>query len=195
VAHQVITCSDIDGLRRCLSQRPSTDSFDAAVAVIICCLAGPRIVLIERSLDPQDPWAGDMAFPGGHREPSDESPLDTALREAAEESCIKPKELEILGYLPTASPLRVKMRVVPVVARLRSSVCPVERLRSCSSSETRRLVLTPLPATIEKRPLLHRFRGKLVEGYKTWYGDIVWGMTLRIIEDLLRTIRECGEIL
>ena len=149
--------------------------------------------MIERSLDPRDPWAGDMAFPGGHREPSDSSPLDTALREAFEETCLEPNSFEILGFLPAASPKRITVRVVPVVSVLKTRRCPVKALRQCRSEETRRLTLVPLSLHVEKRLLMHKFRGTLVEGHKTWYGDVIWGMSLRVLEDLVKRLRRCGK--
>ncbi len=192
MAPRACLCDTLTRLRDCLLRKPPIRDFDAAIMVTLCCYAGPRVIMIERSLDPRDPWAGDMAFPGGHREPSDSSPLDTALREAYEETCLEPSSFEILGFLPAASPKRITVRVVPVVSVLRTRHCPVETLRQCSSEETRRLTLVPLPFRVEKRLLMHRFRGTLVEGYKTWYGDVIWGMSLRVLEELVERLRRCN---
>ena len=55
----------------------------AAVAVIVS--ADRRVLFIRRTRRPGDPWAGDMAFPGGFRSLADAVPLDTARREVLEE--------------------------------------------------------------------------------------------------------------
>ncbi len=39
---------------------------------------------------------------------------------------------------------------------------------------------------------MHRFRGTLVEGYKTWYGDVIWGMSLRVLEELVERLKRCN---
>ena len=43
-----------------------------------------EVLFIQRAERPGDPWSGQMAFPGGHREDSDIS-LQAAMRETHEE--------------------------------------------------------------------------------------------------------------
>src|SRR5262249_14608931 len=71
-------------------------------------------VLAPVFLRDDEPWAlltrrpetlrkppGQVAFPGGGREPQDTTPLHTALREAKEELGIPPERVEVLGMLGT----------------------------------------------------------------------------------------------
>jgi 8-oxo-dGTP pyrophosphatase MutT (NUDIX family) len=58
----------------------------AAVAVIRCLNPEPSILLIERAENPNDPWSGHLAFPGGQRELQDIHLLNTAMRECHEET-------------------------------------------------------------------------------------------------------------
>lgn len=44
-----------------------------------------RALYIQRTSRPDDPWSGQMAFPGGRVEPTDASAFEAALREAYEE--------------------------------------------------------------------------------------------------------------
>lgn len=45
---------------------------------------GEAVLLIERAVDPRDPWSGHLSFPGGKLEQG-ESSLQAALRESREE--------------------------------------------------------------------------------------------------------------
>ncbi len=58
--------------------------------------------------------AGQISFPGGGKEPEDEGPEDTALRETAEEIGLERGRIEIVGRLDTYV-TRTGFRVTPVV--------------------------------------------------------------------------------
>jgi len=60
----------------------------AEVALVLDASAtdhDPNIIFIQRSMSPDDPWSGQMAFPGGRREDNDVKPGDAACRETHEE--------------------------------------------------------------------------------------------------------------
>ena len=58
-----------------------------------------RTILIQRTTNPLDRHSGQVSFPGGKHEQSDESLSHTALREAQEEIGVPPNQVEILGRL------------------------------------------------------------------------------------------------
>ena len=80
-----------DDVRRALASRPSEPvtpalASRAAVALILRDgETGIELLFIRRAEQPQDPWSGQMAFPGGRAEPGDADLLTTAVRETAEE--------------------------------------------------------------------------------------------------------------
>ncbi len=80
-----------DDVRRALASWPSEPvtpalASRAAVALILRDgETGIELLFIRRAEQPQDPWSGQMAFPGGRAEPGDADLLTTAVRETAEE--------------------------------------------------------------------------------------------------------------
>lgn len=90
----------------------------AAVLVGIVAREGAaQVLLTRRTADLRD-HAGQIAFPGGKMDPTDDDPAATARREAQEEIGLDPGAVEVLGYLD-AYLTRTGFRIVPVVARLR----------------------------------------------------------------------------
>jgi 8-oxo-dGTP pyrophosphatase MutT (NUDIX family) len=61
--------------------------------------SGPAVVLVRRGRQLRD-HGGEVGFPGGGWEPGDASPVETALREAAEEIGVDPTEIDPLAVLP-----------------------------------------------------------------------------------------------
>src|SRR5262245_53024880 len=98
----------------------------AAVAVVLRdAPAGFEILFIRRAEHPQDPWSGQIAFPGGRSEPGDADLRATAIRETAEELGL---DLEAgAEYLGALDELRAMARmrpmnlaIAPFVFRLRA---------------------------------------------------------------------------
>ena len=72
----------------------------AAVLVpLVCRSAGLSVLLTERTAHLTS-HAGQVAFPGGRTEPSDASPVATALRETEEEIGLHRSHIEVLGAMP-----------------------------------------------------------------------------------------------
>ncbi|MCP3870469.1 MAG: CoA pyrophosphatase [Gammaproteobacteria bacterium] len=86
------------------------------VPVYRCPKGEAKIVLILRSEGLVH--GGQLAFPGGKLEPSDESLLATALRETEEETGLLPASVEILERLPEQETLSTGFMITPFLARI-----------------------------------------------------------------------------
>src|SRR5260370_882378 len=86
------------------------------VPIVVEPDASARLLFTVRPAD-MSKHAGQIAFPGGKRDPGDADLAATALREAAEELGIEPAAVEVLGLLDDV-PTPTGFVITPVVARL-----------------------------------------------------------------------------
>ena len=91
-------------VRRALTvHRPvilAADRPHAAVAMIIAeAPDGPEVLFIVRAPHDDDPWSGNIAFPGGRVEPADNGPRQTAERETFEELAFDLTKCDYLGRI------------------------------------------------------------------------------------------------
>jgi 8-oxo-dGTP pyrophosphatase MutT (NUDIX family) len=94
---------------------PITPLKPAAVLVPLVDHADGLTVLFTRRTAHLAHHAGQVSFPGGHIEPNDEGPRETALRETEEEIGLDRAHTEIIGHLDTYI-TRTGFVVTPVVA-------------------------------------------------------------------------------
>ncbi len=85
----------------------------AAVAMVLRDgAAGIELLFIRRAEHPNDPWSGQIAFPGGRSEPGDADLRATAIRETREETALDlESEARFLGPLDE---LRAMARLRPM---------------------------------------------------------------------------------
>jgi 8-oxo-dGTP pyrophosphatase MutT (NUDIX family) len=88
---------------------------------------GPDLLYVQKN-EGLRRHAGQPAFPGGKIDDSDDGPVATALREAAEETGLDPGGVEVLATMPELFITRSQFRVIPVLAwwRVPSAVRPVD---------------------------------------------------------------------
>ena len=147
---------------------------------------GLEVLLGRRVRRSGDPWSGQISFPGGHRHREDASLLDTALRETREEVNLDLRgPAEVLGHLAPRSPGNVpEMLVVPFVAYASARLEPRP---GPEMSETFWVPLGSLPGT-RGRSVVPTRVGELTVPAFLWEGRVVWGLTYRILEELLRLV-------
>lgn len=187
--NHVVAAFNIESLRRRLLPTDRVPGLeerhlpDAAVAVIIkSSRSASSLLLIRRTERRGDPWSGQIAFPGGHRAPSDRSFLETAIREANEEVGISLRANTVLGVLPSVYARTHRIRVAPFVFQLKGRV----RLRPnmevadafwVSVNELVRSKVVRSKVTVEECELT-------VDSYILGE-NVIWGLTFRIIKILL----------
>lgn len=160
---------------------------DARAAVAILLRRGEgdlELLLVKRTVIPSDPWSGDMAFPGGKRGPQDRSLMETALREAFEETGIDLNDSGCLGLMDTFhSTVRPEMGVLPYVFLVEGT--PELSLNEELSS----FLWVPLgEMNVSKGKALVKNLEVPAFGVR---GEVVWGLTYRMIEKLLDLVESC----
>jgi len=157
----------------------------AAVAAVLTP-EPDSLLLIRRADRTGDPWSGHMGLPGGRREPGDPDLLTTAIRETAEELGIELAPTDLAGHLedvvprtPSLPPIGVR----PFVFYL------AERPPLMPNAEVAEASWVPLHYLL--RPDIHHSirlevggQHRMVDAYRL-ENAIVWGMTERILTDLL----------
>lgn len=143
-----------------------------------------RTLLVVRS--DHGPHGGQLGFPGGKPEPGDADLLRTALREAREEVGLDPAAATVLTALEPLDTFATGFRVHAFVARV-----PHDTVWRLDSAEivgvlTPAVALLADPAARETLPFTSgQFPGGLlVEGIDV-DGHVLWGMTLRLLDDLV----------
>jgi len=181
----------LDHVRRALRGHEArtveiADARPAAVALVLLDgnkTTGLEILLIRRAERADDPWSGQIAFPGGRYEPDDPDLLATAIRETREETGVDLTSAERLGPLDdlyprtaTLPPVVVRPFVFALVRRPPSLV---------PSDEVQRAFWLPLSRlgeagvrrdiTLTLRGVERTFPAYLVDD------ELIWGMTERIL--------------
>ncbi|MCC2028677.1 CoA pyrophosphatase [Microbacterium sp. YMB-B2] len=146
-------------------------------------------VLLQRRAPTLSSHPGQVSFPGGGREPADSDDVDTALREAEEETGLDPTGVEVLGVLP-ALPLAVSNHHVTPVLGWWTKPSKVAAVDHAETVEVFRVPVAQLldPATRFTSTLTREgmtFRGPAFDVD----GTIVWGFTAMVLDRLFET---CG---
>lgn len=142
---------------------------------------GPTVLLTQRTAHLRD-HAGQISFPGGRVEASDQSTLHTALRETEEEIGLAREHIEPIGYLPEYR-TGTGFRVTPVVALVRP---PFDlKIDPFEVAEVFEVPLAFLldPVNHQRHSIHHR--GALRQYFAMPYGDyFIWGATAGMIRSL-----------
>ncbi len=144
----------------------------------------PHVVLTRRRSDLRR-HAGEIAFPGGRRDPEDADLLTTALREAEEEIGLPRADVSLLGELPPTSTFATNYIIHPFVGRI-----PAGGRWQVSAREVDAVLELPVGALRESRTRTRmERRGISFETGAYILGEnLIWGATARILETLLERL-------
>lgn len=169
---------------------PSDRSFpEAAVLMPITRSVEPQLVLTLRASG-LSTHGGEVAFPGGRRDPDDRSLVFTALREAHEEVGLAPGLVEVIGPLSTQIS-RHGIKVTPYVGFIPDYV-----EFEANRDEIAAVFSVPLEFfRADPREITHRID---YLGY-SWYvpsyryeGFKIWGLTAMMVVELVNLVYDAG---
>jgi 8-oxo-dGTP pyrophosphatase MutT (NUDIX family) len=166
--------------------------FEAAVALILREVHDElEVLFIKRAARDDDPWSGQIAFPGGRRDAVDASLEDTAVRETREEVGLDlRRDGAIIGALDEVrprTPVLPPVIVRPYVATISADAtiapsdevaahfwAPLDAILDRAAAQDADIVVRGMQS---KRPAIHHA------------GHVIWGMTehiLRMFEEITR---------
>jgi 8-oxo-dGTP pyrophosphatase MutT (NUDIX family) len=153
----------------------------AAVLVPIVDYPEPAVLLTQRAQHLPD-HPGQVSFPGGKIDPSDENPLASALREAEEEIGLARAHVNPIGYLDLYM-TTLGYRIVPVIAR----VTPGFAL-TLNTAEVDNVFEVPLSFLMDQANVQRHARdwqGMTRHYYAITFGErYIWGVTAGILRNL-----------
>lgn len=169
--------------------RSDLSMVQSAVLIPLFSRSGELSLAYTRRADNLARHAGQVSFPGGVREPGDQTPVDTALRETCEEIGLPAGSIEVIGQLPTYNS-STGFCVFPVVG----FIIDVNGLRN--NFEVVKLFFVPLvwldyPANSYRSDYVGADGGV----HKLWFftdynGEKIWGLTAQITKDFLALINK-----
>ena len=159
----------------------------AAVLVAVIDQKIPSIILTRRPLHMKK-HAGQIAFPGGKLEPSDQDATHAAMREAHEEIGLEPKFVDVLGCLDIYH-IGSGYKICPVVAKV--NVGYELKADPNEVDEIFELPLDFLMAEDNYRVESKFWRGKDRQFYVLDYeGYFIWGATAGMLKNLADKLRD-----
>ncbi|HEX6965368.1 MAG TPA: CoA pyrophosphatase [Gemmatimonadaceae bacterium] len=188
----------VEQLERALRGRPGqrldVEGEFRRAAVVLTLRGGQggelELLLIKRATYEGDPWSGHIALPGGRQEPDDPSLEATAVRETREEIGIDlARDGCIIGSLDDVRPRTVRIPSIvisPFVALLARDV-PLVLSEEVAEAFWVPLAVFQAPDAVRDVVLQLEDAPRTVKSFQHG-GYIIWGLTERILEQLLQVL-------
>jgi len=157
----------------------------AAVLIPLARFDNEWHLLYTRRTDKVETHKGQVSFPGGACDPGENTPEQTALREADEEVGIRPQDVRILGRLAPMITI-TSFRVTPVVGVVRWPYA-----FRVESAEVARVFTTPLAWLVDRSnrwefKMPGRKYGLIV--YHPYDGELLWGATAIMTDNFMKAL-------
>lgn len=171
--------------------RTETPREGAVLIVLFPDDQGISTVMIQRAVY-DGVHSGQIAFPGGRRDHSDTTLLQTALREAEEEVGILAHSVKVLGTLSSLYIPPSNFNVLPVVASLDD--VPVLKIQPEEVSEAFYVSLTELTNAGNCKPSTIYLPSNSMINVPSYCVNerIIWGATAMIISELIMVVPPVG---
>jgi 8-oxo-dGTP pyrophosphatase MutT (NUDIX family) len=174
----------------------------AAVAIMLRedAIGRAKLFYIQRTARPEDPWSGQMAFPGGRVEASDAGPFEAALRETEEEIGVDLRR--VARAIGAGDDIRAMARgkhldlvITPFVFVLEVDLDPRSLL--LQADEVAEVILVPLEGLASgaydaqyrlERPGMETVNLPCFEVG----GKVIWGLTYMMTRNLLDILERSG---
>jgi 8-oxo-dGTP pyrophosphatase MutT (NUDIX family) len=175
----------LQGLDLHVVRREGPASPEAAVLIGLRYFSQEPVFVLTRRTESVATHKGQISFPGGVRESRDRSLVETALRETEEEVGIAAAQIRVLGEFHeyeavTGLPVRPVVGVYPEESRYRPQ-----------QEEVAYMLEVPVRffRDVEPRVEQRTVRGAVHDVYYyDFAGEIIWGLTARMIRDFIREL-------
>jgi 8-oxo-dGTP pyrophosphatase MutT (NUDIX family) len=183
-----------DRMIRDFPRLPGPDARVAAVLILLYPDTGSVHTVFMQRHNYDGVHGGQISFPGGKKEDSDKDIIHTAIREAEEETGIDPEGISVLGTLtPLFIPVS-NMIVTPVVGwteKMPDFKHQPEEVVFLIDAELKRFLD---PSMLKIKPF--EIRGEKINvKYFDYEGNVIWGATAMILNELLTIIKRRKDML
>jgi 8-oxo-dGTP pyrophosphatase MutT (NUDIX family) len=174
--------------------------FGRAAAVLVPLLPRPEglhVLFTERSKELRA-HAGQISFPGGSVDDVDKDVRAAALREAREEVGLREEHVEVLGTIDDCPTFVTGYVITPVVGVVDPLAFTAAGRYPWEPSPAEIAALHELPLSEFSKPENLRVEMREREGQQFelyWYtveGNVVWGATARILNQLIELAKEAA---
>lgn len=164
-------------------------AIEAAVLVPLVLRESGFTVLLTQRTDHLYDHAGQVSFPGGRVEHTDENPIATALRETHEETGLAPEHIDVLGRLPRYY-TGTGFAITPVTGLVRPTF-------TLAPDEFEVAEVFEVPLTFLTDPANYRLhRANLPDGSERQYYSVpfdkyfIWGATAAMLRGMYQVLAE-----
>jgi len=180
----------IDGIRKAVQQTshpgaPDYDLFQPTSVMALFVFNNEIELLFIQKADVKGyPWANQMAFPGGHKDKTDLSTRDTALRELAEEMGIIQANVEVIGSFGHFQTINSKD--IEAFAGIWNQKDVIRH----DAAEISRVFKIPLKHLIgiHKKKDFHLHKPNIMQLTYPYEDVLIWGVTAKILYHLLDSL-------
>ena len=159
---------------------------DAAVVIPVYRAADGDLHIVMILRNPGGVHGGQIGFPGGKRDPEDQTMLDTALREAREELGLELSREDVIAKLPVEQTRTTGYRVFPYLARI-----TLPERWQIAEREIAEIIDVDVPKLVNpgaRERMIERFPTRTAAENVSFYkiGEHrLWGLSYRILDPII----------